>query len=133
MAFNLKQHKNHKTSAKRIKDRGINWKETYTEKTWDLKEKFEEEVGPESYFRWEGHDLVTNSDYYVVAGPGHSQEKGNMFFTGIRKLPAEYSPNGEYFQTLRKALAYARDQWAVPFPKGFKYDYTQGDLVNVEI
>jgi hypothetical protein len=133
MSFNLKQHNMEKTSAKRIKDRGINWKETYTKKTLGFKQDFEETVGPGSYFRWEGHDHVTDSDYYVVAGPGNSKENGNMFFTGIRKLPAEYSPNGEYFTTLRKALAYARKQWAVPFPKGFHYDYTQEDLSNVEI
>lgn len=133
MSFNLKQEKITKTSAPRIKNRGIIWKETYTDKTAKFKEDFEKEVGPGSYFRWEGHDSVTNSDYYIVAGPGHSQENGNMFFTGIRKLPAEFSPNGEYFPTLRKALSYAREQWAVPFPKGFVTDYTMGDLANVEI
>lgn len=126
-------YKESKTAGKRIKDRGIHWKETYTEKTLEHKEKYEEEIGPGSYFRWEGHDNTTGNDYYIVAGPGQSKTKGKLFFSGIRKLPAEYSPNGEYFNTLRKALVYAKDMWGVRLPPGFKQEYTSENLVNVSI
>jgi hypothetical protein len=125
MAFNL-------SAAKRIKDRGIIWKEQYTKKTLSMKKRFEKEIGPGSYFRFEGHDNTTGNDYYIVCGPGHSKTKGNLFFTGIRKLPGEYSPNGEYFKTHRKAMLYAKDMWGVRFPKDFQ-DYTQEDLVTVRI
>jgi len=130
MAYN---HSKKKTAAKRIKDRGILWKETYTDKTLAFKEEYEQTIGPGSYFRWEGHDNVTNSDYYIVVGPGNSKEKGKMFFAGIRKLPAEYSPNGEYFETIRKALVHAKNMWAIRMPKGFKVDYSYQNLENVDI
>lgn len=120
MGYNL-------NAAKRIKDRGIIWKEKYTKKSMALKRKFEKELGEGSYFRWEGHDNTTGNDYYVVVGPGYSKTKGKMFFAGIRKLPGEYSPNGEYFRSLRRAMSYAKEMWAVRFPKNFR-DFTQEDL-----
>ena len=125
MAFNL-------SASKRIRDRGIIWKEGYTKKTGGMKRKFEKEIGPGSYFRFEGHDNTTGNDYYIVVGPGYSKSKGKLFFAGIRKLPGEYSPNGEYFKTLRKAMLYAKDMWGAKFPKDFK-DYTQEDLVAVRV
>jgi len=123
---------NHKQAAKRIKDRGILWKETYTKKTYSLKKRFYKQIGPGSYFRWEGYDSTTSKDYYIVVGPGFSKTKGKMFFAGIRRLPGEYSPNGEYFRSLRRAMVYARDLWGVRFPKDFT-DYTQEDLISVRI
>jgi hypothetical protein len=128
MAFNLKKY-----SAKRIKDRGIHWKEQYTKKTSALKKKFDDDLGEGSYFRWEGYDSTTGNTYYIVAGPGYSKTKGKLFFSGIRKMPAEYSPNGEYFPTLRKAITYARDMWGIRFPKNFKRDYRSSDLVNIRV
>lgn len=125
MAYNLQ-------AATRIKDRGIIWKEKYTKKSYGFKKRFHKTLGPGSYFRWEGHDSTTGHDYYVVVGPGYSKTKGKLFFAGIRKLPGEYSPNGEYFRSLRRAMAYAKDMWGVRFPKDFK-DYTQEDLVAIRV
>ena len=126
---------NHKSvqSAKRIKDRGIRWKEKYTKKTLALKKKYERELGPSSYFRWEGYDSSTGNTYYIVAGPGFSKTKGKLFFSGIRKMPAEYSPNGEYFKTLRQSIVYARDMWGISFPKNFTRDYNADDLAAIRI
>lgn len=125
MGYNL-------NAAKRIRDRGIIWKEKYTKKSLALKKKFQKQLGNGSYFRWEGHDSTTGNDYYVVVGPGYSKTKGKMFFSGIRKLPGEYSPNGEYFRSLRKAMNYAKEMWNVRFPKDFR-DYTQEDLALVRM
>jgi hypothetical protein len=125
MSFNL-------FSAKRIRDRGIIWHEKYTKKTMGFKKKFAKLIGPGSYFRWEGYDPTTSKDYYVVVSPGYSKTKGKMFFAGIRRMPGEYSPNGEYFRSLRRAMAYAKEMWAVKMPKDF-VDYTQEDLVAVRI
>ena len=125
MSFNLQ-------SAKRIKDRGIIWKEKYTKKSMGFKKKFAKEIGPGSYFRWEGYDSTTAHDYYVIVAPGFSKTKGKLFFAGIRRLPGEYSPNGEYFRSLRRAMSYAKEMSGVRVPKGFK-DYTQEDLVAIRI
>ena len=125
MSYNL-------SASKRIRDRGIIWKEKYTKKSYSLKKKFLKELGEGSYFRWEGHDNTTGNDYYIVVGPGFSKTKGKMFFAGIRKLPGEYSPNGEYFGSLRRAMSYAKEMWNVRFPKNFK-DYTQEDLAMTRI
>ena len=130
MPYNLKKNK---TAGKRIKDRGIVWKETYTPKTLNMKENYEKSIGIGSYFRWEGHDNTTGSDYYIVVSPGESQTKGKLFFAGIRKMPAEYSPNGEYFNTLGQALSYAKDMWAIRIPEDFTNNYMAENLVNVEI
>ena len=97
-----------------------------------VKKKFLKELGPGSYFRWEGYDPTSGHDYYIVVGPGYSKTKGKMYFAGIRRLPGEYSPNGEYFRSLRRAMSYARDMWGVRFPKDFK-DYTQEHLALVRM
>ena len=127
MIFNLRKY-----ATKRIKDRGIIWKEKYTKKSISFKKRFLKTLGPGSYFRWEGYDSTTGKDYYVVVGPGFSKTKGKLFFTGIRRLPGEYSPNGEYFRSLRRAMSYAKEMWGVRFPKDFR-DYVQQDLVNVRV
>jgi hypothetical protein len=108
--------KMHKDAVKRIKDRNIVWKERYTSKSLGLKKKYDSLVGHNSYFRWEGHDYTTDSDYYVVVGPSVSEELGKAFFSGIRKMPAEYSPSGEYFRTIREALRHAHERWGVKLP-----------------
>lgn len=125
MGFNLH-------AAKRIRDRGIIWKEKYTKKSAAFKKRFAKELGPGSYFRFEGHDPTTAHDYYIVVGPGYSKTKGKLFFAGIRRLPGEYSPNGEYFRSLRRAMSYAKEMWGIHFPKDF-VDYTQEDLVSVRV
>lgn len=125
-----------KTATKKIKDRGINWKEAYHEKSAKLKARFDKTVGPMAYLRWQGHDPVTNSDYYVVVGPS-VQDGEKMFFAGIRKLPRDpnakvYSPYGDYFPTIKGAMAYANKKWGVPFPQGLP-EYSKDTLATVDI
>lgn len=100
-----------------IKDRGINWAESYGDKSASLKEQFEEQVGPGSYFRWEGHDSTSGNDYYVVVSPGFSDKMGYHFFAGLRKMPADDGASGKKFKTQREALSYAYDTWKVPKPE----------------
>jgi hypothetical protein len=127
---------------KRIKDRGIKWEEMYRERSIPLKEKFEKQVGPGAYHRWEGHDYTTNSIYYVVVGPSLQHNVGKVFFAGIKKIPIEeftkdpdtktYSPYGEYFPTIKGALIYASQRWGTPVPKG-QVPYNRESLVNADI
>ena len=122
---------------KPIKDRGINWKEHYKEKSETLKKRFDRDIGPGSYIRWEGHDSYSNSNYYVVVGPSIQRRLGKCFFAGIKKLPKDpnkkvYSPYGEYFTNITSALSYASRKWAVPFPKG-QQPYTKEMLANINI
>lgn len=138
LVFNL----NKIAGRKRIKDRGIRWEEMYRERSLPQKEKFEKEVGPGSYYRWEGHDYTTNSIYYIVVGPSIQHNIGKMFFAGIKKIPIEeftkdpdtktYSPYGEYFPTIKGALIYASQRWGVPMPKN-QIPYNKSTLMNVDI
>lgn len=102
--------------SKPIKDRGIKWVETYGDKSAYLKKEFEEQVGPGSYFRWEGHDNTTGNDYYVVVAPGYSKKQGYHFFAGLRKMPADHGASGKYFNSMREAIHYAYETWRVPKP-----------------
>ena len=63
-----------------IKERGIKWQESYGDKSAPLKKSMEEQVGIGSYFRWEGYDHTTDTEYYVVVSPGYSEKKGYFFF-----------------------------------------------------
>jgi hypothetical protein len=127
---------------KRIKDRGIKWEEMYRERSASQKEKFDKELGPGSYYRWEGHDYTTNSIYYVVVGPSLQHNVGKMFFAGIKKIPLEeftkdpdtktYSPYGEYFPTIKGALVYASQRWGIRIPKG-QVPYNREALESVDI
>jgi len=130
--YNLKKDKISHIARRPIKDRGIIWKETYTDKSLATKKQMEKELGPGSYYRWEGHDPTTGNDYYVVLGPSESKKLGKSFFAGIRKLPANYAANGEYFATMRQAARYANDLWAVSIPRGMG-NYSSKDLVNVDL
>ena len=123
--------------GKRIKDRGILWKEHYKEKSENIKKKFEKLL-PKSYFRWEGHDYYSGHDYYVVVGPAISRRYGKAFFAGHKKLPKEkskkaYSPTGEYFPSLMAALRHAKEKWGVKFPQDLLTNYTKQDLAPIEI
>ena len=104
-------------SGTAIKNRGIKWEEAYGDKSLYLKKSFEEQVGPGSYFRWEGHDSTTGEDYYVVVTPGFSKKKGFHFFAALRKMPAKNGASGKKFRTQAEALSYAYDTWRVPPPK----------------
>ena len=122
---------------KRIKDRGIRWKERYHERSLRLKKRFKKSLGEGSYKRWEGHDYTTNSDYFIVVGPAVTKEFKKRFFAGIKKLPDDpkakiYAPAGEYFTSSKAALSHASDKWAIPFPKEAP-NYTVNDLANIEI
>jgi len=137
--FDLSKIAKHTGGRTPIKERGIQWNESYQEKSESLKKKFDKELGPSGYFRWEGHDSTTNSDYYVVVGPSIHSGMGKSFFAGVKRLPppAEregktYSPYGEYFKTIKAALGYANEKWGVPTPRGTP-NYTQEHLQNVDI
>jgi hypothetical protein len=130
--FNLKV-----AGRKRIRDRGINWKEMYHEKSKSLKKRFDKSVGPGSYYRWEGHDVTTNSNYYVVVGPTIQSDLGKCFFAGIKKLPKDpkakvYSPDGEYFTNIRSALSFAANKWGVRMPPN-QINYTKQMLEPIDI
>ena len=126
-----------KTSAKRIKDRGIDWREGYPERSESIKKSFEKKVGPRSYTRWEGHDYETDADYYVVVGPAITGDGRKMFFAGIKRLPADkskkvYAPSGEYFTSLTSAYSHANQKWGVPYPNDV-VDYNSDDLKYINI
>lgn len=121
---------------RRIKDRHINWKEHYGEKSEALKKHYEK-VLPGSYYRWEGFDYETMHPYYIVIGPAISRRFGRMFFSGIKKLPNEkkkkaYSPSGKYFSSLSGAIRHAQDMWGAPYPKECGR-YVKGDLSGIKI
>jgi len=121
----------------RIKDRGIEWKSKFHERSIKLKERFDKDIGPLSYIRWEGHDYTTNSDYFVIVGPSLTKEGRKSFFSGIKKLPDDpktkiYAPAGEYFTSSVAAFSHASEKWNIPFPKGAP-NYTVEQLAGIEI
>jgi hypothetical protein len=122
---------------KKIKDRGINWKETYREKSESLKKRFNKHIGPGSYYRWEGHDYTTDSNYYIVVGPTIQSDLGKCFFAGIKKIPKDpdakvYSPSGEYFTNIISALSYASDKWGVKMPSNQpRYDKPMIEHISI--
>jgi len=135
--FNLYKNNIKIAGRKRIKDRGIEWKEKYHERSVKLKERFDREIGPNAYYRWEGHDYTTNSDYFIVVGPAVTKELKKRFFSGIKKIPDDpkskiYAPSGEYFISLNAALSHAVEKWGLNFPKNH-INYTINDLVDVDI
>jgi len=122
---------------RRIKDRGIKWEERYHDRSAPLKKKFEKIIGPGIYYRWEGHDYTTDSDYFVVVGPAVTKEGKKKFFAGIKKIPKDtkkkiFAPDGEYFSNIMGALSHANDKWAVPVPKG-QVNYGEAVLAPHEI
>lgn len=120
--------------AKPIRERGIRWVETYGDKSAHLKKAMYEQIGPGSYFRWEGHDSTTGNDYYVVVSPGFSKKKGYFFFAGLRKMPADHGASGKKFTTQAEALTHAFETWGVPRPQEKPAKpYTREDLVGKEI
>ncbi len=129
-----------KISAKRIKDRGIQWEEAYTERTEPLKARYGDTIGQGSFYRWEGHDYTTDSDYYVIVSPAQTKELHKKFFAGIKKLPPKfkrdetktYSPYGEYFNTIKSALSFISERYGVRFPKG-QVSYTVDHLKGIKI
>jgi hypothetical protein len=120
--------------AKPIRERGIRWVETYGDKSTYLKEGMREQIGPGSYFRWEGHDSTTGNDYYVVVSPGFSKTKGYFFFAGLRKMPADHGASGKKFGTQAEAMTHAFETWGVPRPQEKPAKpYTKMDIMGKEI
>ena len=114
-----------------IKDRGIKWNESYRDKSLSLKEHYESAVGPGSYYRWEGHDSSTSTDYYVAITPGRSKKKGYYFFAALRKIPEEHGSSGKKFKSQPEAISYAIETWNIPTPKSpFHKPYTTEDLIG---
>jgi hypothetical protein len=136
--FNLSLYK--EAGRKRIKDRNIRWEEMYHEKSLALKKRFIKILGEGAYFRWEGHDYTTNSDYFVVVGPAIERSGKKSFFAGIKKLPPgykrhtekSYAPSGKYFSAMASALSHAVKMWGISFPKQ-STNYTDKDLAAVKI
>lgn len=126
------------SGRKRIRDRGIFWEEKYGEKSGPLKKRFEKQIGHNSYLRWEGHDVSTNSDYFVVVGPSLDRYGNKMFFSGIKKLPIEekrkkiYAPSGKYFPNMAAALIHANQMWGVIMPED-QPSYDQDSLSGIDI
>jgi len=125
-------------SRKRIKDRGIDWKEAYREKSDDLKIRFDRDIGQGAYYRWEGHDYTTDADYFIIVGPALTKQGKKRFFSGIKRLPPKwkrkkiYAPSGEYFSTIASALSHAVEMWGLSYPQNQR-NYTLHDLANVNI
>lgn len=123
---------------KRIRDRGIKWDEHYGERSAPLKKRFDKDIGPGAYSRWEGHDYTTDSDYFVVVGPAKKRTGQKAFFAGVKKLPPKwkrkqvYAPSGKYFSNILSALSHASEMWGVPFPPN-QTNYTLQDLADVKI
>lgn len=133
MPFNLLKY----SGRKRIKDRGIMWEESYHDRSEPLKKRMDKLVGPGAYWRWEGHDYTTDSDYFVVVGPAVTRFGAKRFFAGIKKLPKDpedkvFAPSGEYFMNLASALTHIGEKWGVKFPKMTK-NYTVNDLKPINI
>jgi hypothetical protein len=132
-AYNLS-----KTSGrKRIKDRGISWKEVYRERSDDLKKRFEKIIGPSSYYRWEGHDYTTNGDYFVIVGPAITKDNKKKWFSGVKRYPRDpekkqFAPSGEYFTNIISALSHARNKWNTPMPQA-QPEYGEAVLHNIKI
>jgi len=118
-------------AREKLVEKDIEWKQVYTDKTLFLKEQFEDVVGPGSYFRFEGVDKGSSSEYYCIIGPAKIHDPIAKFFAGVRKLPATYSAGGKYFDSLDAAASYARDTWGVPTPRSLR-PYTASSLRDIK-
>ena len=134
--FNFSLYK--EAGRKRIRDRGIRWDETYHERSEPLKKRFDRDIGVGAYYRWEGHDYTTDSDYFIVVGPAIQKYGQKSFFAGIKKYPPKYerkkvyAPSGKYFTNILSALSHASKMWGITFPPE-QHNYSVDDLSQVEI
>lgn len=120
----------HIFAKEKLASKNIEWKEAYTDKTLFLKEQYDNTVGPGSYFRFEGKDLDSNAEYYVIISPANIHKPRAKFFAGVRRLPASYSAGGKYFDSLDGAAKYAKETWGVKTPKNLK-PYTSAALFGI--
>lgn len=116
-------------SKEKLVEKNIDWEEAYTKKTLFLKNQFEDVIGPGSYFRFEGK-APDGDEYYCIVGPAKVKNPMAKFFAGVRKLPATYSASGKYFDSLDRAIEYARETWGVPRPDNLK-PYTSSTLYGI--
>jgi len=119
-----------KLAKEKLVEKNIDWEQIYTDKTLYLKEQFEDVIGPGSYFRFEGQDKQSGSEYYCIVGPAKIKDPIAKFFAGVRKLPATYSAGGKYFDSLTEAANYAKETWGVPVPRSLR-PYTSGQLHGI--
>ena len=115
----------------KLSERPIVWKEAYTKRALFLKKQFHEVLGPGSYFRFEGHDTETDDDYFVVVSPAGIHSPESSFFSGVRKLPADYAAGGLYFHDIKEAMDYAVATWGVAAPGEMRY-YDSDDLKGID-
>ena len=118
-----------KEAREKLKEKNIQWKQVYTDKTRYLKEQFEDVVGPGSYFRFEG-EANDGDRYYCIIGPAKVHDPRAKFFAGVRKLPATYSAGGKYFDSMDAAASYALETWGVSTPRELK-PYTSAQLYGI--
>lgn len=117
-------------AREKLIEKGMTWKQVYTEKTEFLKEQFEAVIGPGSYFRFEGKSRA-GDNYYCIIGPAKVHAPRAKWFAGVRKLPATYSAGGKYFDSLDAAAKYAAETWGVPIPSELK-PYTSAQLYGIK-
>jgi hypothetical protein len=116
-------------AKEKLKEKNINWKQVYTEKTSFLKEMYDIVIGKGSYFRFEGQ-ADDGDRYYCILGPAKIHDPKAKFFAGVRKLPATYSAGGKYFDSMDGAAAYAQETWGVRIPEELK-PYTAAQLFGI--
>lgn len=117
-------------ARQKLVEKDIKWEEKYTEKTFFLKEQFDDIIGTGSYYRFEGYDFTSGDSYYAIIGPARVHKPRAKFFAGVRKLPATYSAGGKYFDSMDSAIRYAHETWGVPIPKDIK-PYTSSVLYGI--
>ena len=120
-----------KNARTKLADRNIHWEEKYTESTEEYKIMYQDVVGKGSYFRWEGKDVDSGDEYFVVVGPAKIKSPEASWFAGSRKFPYDWAAGGKYFAEITEAMKYANETWGTPFPKNFNYGYTSSDLKGI--
>ena len=119
-----------KLSRTKLADKPIHWKETYTEDTNELRDMYEDIIGPKSYFRWEGKDADSGDEYVAIVGPASVKDPEPRFFAGVRKLPSDWPAGGEYFSEFKEALNKAYETWGVTMPADVHY-YDSSDMRGI--
>lgn len=120
-----------KIAKTKLADKNISWEESYTDATERFKLMYEDIVGPGSYFRWEGHDLDSGDDYFVIVGPAKMKDPVAKWFAGSRKLPSDWAAGGKYFSEIKEAINYANETWGVPIPSDVSWKYDASDLKGI--
>jgi len=120
-----------KTARTKLSERHMHWEETYTERTISFKEMYEDIIGEGSYYRWEGKDLDSGDEYFVVLSPANMKKPKARWFTGCRKLPSDWAAGGKYFSEIKEAMNYANETWGVSVPSDFHWGYDSSDLKGI--